>query len=84
MPDRYTDHDAYIPHTFEFVLKTVEYGRIRCHIVSDEGYGRQELRTGDVHFLLVDLSGEFQAAYFRARGIYIIYIDTAVVCRNKG
>ena len=82
VPDRYADHDAYVPHALELVFEAVEYGRIGCHIVSDERYGRQEFRTGHVHFLLIDLCGEFQTAHFRSCGIYTVHIDAAVVGRG--
>ena len=35
-----------------------------------------------VHFLLIDLCGEFQAAHFRPCGIYTVHIDAAVVGRG--
>ena len=80
MPNGHTDHDTYVPHAFEFVFKAVEYGRVCCHVVPYKGYGWQVFRTGDIHFLLIDLCGKFQTAHFRSHGIYIIYIDAAVVC----
>ena len=82
MPDRYLYHNAHIPHSFEFILKAVEYGRIGHHIISHQRNGRKMFGAGNVYFLFINLSSQFKAAYLRTVGVSGGHVEVGLRCEQ--
>ena len=79
---RHLSDNTHIVHAAELVLEAVETRRVGHDIISEDSHRRQEIGTGDVHLLVVDLCSEFQALQLRTVVHDVFFGVFVFVCRH--